>query len=484
MSGPRRLPITILAGAGALIALIYANVSQRPGVVTGTSEQPTEPAGNYGEVGTVADAQAERQALRYEYEYPTIDYASTVLSGRVADFAAAVSAGAIKLPRPAPEGHLDKGALTALLRALDIDPASQTLVFSKTSLQVQNVAPETPRAIYFNDDTYIAFVQGSSSLEIASMDPLLGPVFHSLSLAADGAPQLDRQTGRCLRCHDSYSLSGGGVPRFILGSGYIGAMGEIVSHEAWILTRPATPIRSRWGGWYVTGTHGDQVHLGNIVVQDIADLQDLESLRVGNRSSLDGLVATDAYAAATSDIVALMVIQHQVQVQNVLTRTRYDLLTALSKAAPGAAAREALDQFADPEAQSLLETHVEPLVEALLSANEVQLSAPIIGNSTFTEWFEARGPMDAAGRSLRELDLANRTFRFPVSYLIYSPAFTALPEPARHYVYARLNDELSTAVGKLDLGGVSIADQQATVAILAETIPLFAAWLAENRSED
>ena len=26
-----------------------------------------------------------------------------------------------------------------------------------------------------------------------------------------------------------------------------------------------SPLTDRWGGWYVTGTHGDQAHRGNLI---------------------------------------------------------------------------------------------------------------------------------------------------------------------------------------------------------------------------
>src|SRR6478609_6695349 len=43
------------------------------------------------------------------------------------------------------------GYLPSVLKQLDINRDSQALVFSKTSTQVENIGPRTPRAIYFND---------------------------------------------------------------------------------------------------------------------------------------------------------------------------------------------------------------------------------------------------------------------------------------------------------------------------------------------
>ena len=59
--------------------------------------------------------------------------------------------------------HLDRGEATleydkkwgylpSLLKNLHVPISSQTLVFSKTSLQIDHIAPWSPRALYFNDD--------------------------------------------------------------------------------------------------------------------------------------------------------------------------------------------------------------------------------------------------------------------------------------------------------------------------------------------
>ena len=45
----------------------------------------------------------------------------------------------------------------------------------------------------------------------------------------------------------------------------------------------------------------------------------------------------------------------------------------------------------------------------------------------FQKKFAERGPRDAKGRSLRDLNLKTRLFEYPVSYMIYSEAFDNLP---------------------------------------------------------
>jgi hypothetical protein len=415
-------------------------------------------------VGTVAAfafvlAACEREAdidaasLPYAAEYPAIAYAKSVPAGRLGRFAAAVERGDAGLA-----WHEGRGYLDSVLAALDIDPGSQVLVFSRTSVRVRAISPETPRAIYFNDDTYVAWTWGGQTLELASHDPELGPVFYILDNHEKPAERtIERQFGTCLRCHDTYGLSGGGVPRFLLGSGYTGTDGELVSHEAWILTTQATPLASRWGGWYVTGHHGDAVHLGNIVVRSADDLKDLESLRVGNIDDLSGLFDTSGYLRPTSDIVALMVLEHQVEVQNLLSRLSFESARA--------GALENPDLLVEP---------IEALLHAMLMTDEIGLSARIEGGSGFAEHFESLGPFDAEGRSLRELDLESRLFRYPMSYLIYSGEFAALPPEVREAFFTRLHAVLEGTPADDGLTTLSVSDRSAIAGILSETLPGYA----------
>jgi hypothetical protein len=447
-----RRPRWLVATAVLILALLAGGLwlvlpAQRPG------DRPAT-------LATDAAAAADAQPLRYDVEYPAVAYSERPRSNRVAALEARLMDGTVELEFRPGRGYLD-----SLLAALDIDVASQLLVFSKTSLLVRQIGPDRPRAIFFNDDTYVAWVRGAPALEIATMDAERGPVFYNFSQDPTAADSFDRRLGRCLRCHDSYSLSGGGVPRFLLGSGYIDRTGDLVSHEAWIITHPYTPLKSRWGGWYVSGFHGSQVHLGNIVVGDAAELENLEALRIGNRADLEGLVDTAPYPTEYSDIVAHLVIEHQVDVQNAISRARFDAVTALE---PGNAA-----PAADLDAR--IAAIAEPLVAALLMADDVALTDEIAGTSGFKEEFEARGPFDSAGRSLRELDLNTRVFRYPLSYEIYSAAFDGLPAPVRTRVFERLNAILSGEEESAESGGLAPPNRQAILEILRETKPEFAA---------
>ncbi|NNE38989.1 MAG: hypothetical protein HKN08_11840, partial [Gammaproteobacteria bacterium] len=234
--------------------------------------------------------------ILYDREHPVIGYSTRAPVDRFASLGRKIATGSLSLSKESSQGYLKD-----LLEKLDIHLESQVLVYSGTSLNTGLIRANNPRAIYFNDDSYVAWVPGTDIFEISAMDPNLGPVFYLFDPDSIG---IERQAGQCLRCHDSLTLTGGGVPRFILGSGYTYFNGSLVSHEGWILTDQETPVKFRWGGWYVTGEHGSQVHLGNIVVSKAEELQDLENIRVNNINQLQDEFDTDKYLTPYSDIDA------------------------------------------------------------------------------------------------------------------------------------------------------------------------------------
>ncbi len=387
--------------------------------------------------------------LRYDTEYPAIGYSDRALTDPISQLAARIERGEVVLEQRNHRGYLD-----SLLEALDIHPDSQLLVWSKTSLRTRFISPETPRALYFNDEVYVAWTQGSSGLEIASLDPEVGPVF--FTIANNRPPAFEREMARCLRCHDSYSLTGGGTPRFIMMSVLAGADGNIVSHEISEVTDTSTPIVRRWGGWYVSGSHGEQQHLGNLVIRDIAMIRDLDAARRGNLLDLSTLFDATPYLTQTSDIVPLLVVEHQKEVQNLITRVNYKVRAAEDEGS--------LDQ-------TLLAELTEPLVRSLVMADEAPLADSVTGNSDFADHFQSLGPFDSQGRSLRQLDLRERVFRYPLSYLIYSRAFAALPEQVQQQVARRLGEILRGEDGAEDFHHLRGETGEAILAILKETMP-------------
>ncbi len=398
--------------------------------------------------------------LTYDTEYPALAYTRTATHNAIARLQAKLDSGAVKLQfRP---GH---GYLESMLAALGIDASSQSLVYSKTSQQVGLIQARTPRAIYFNDDTYVAWVQGSDQMEIGTLDSELGQVFYTVRNSEGGPNSFQRENATCLACHDTYSLSGGGVPRFLLMSSYVNTLGEQLTHEGSILMTDQTEMRYRWGGWYVTGQHGSQLHLGNIQVHSVQELVHLDQVRHGNIDTLEGLFDTKPYLTDKSDIVALIVLLHQVTVQEFITRVNFDVRQVLSTA-PQPSKKDA----------KILTADMDDLLNAMLFVDAAGYSAKITGNSGFTKWFEAQaqGIRDPKGRSLRDLDLNTRLLKYPLSYLIYCDAFDALPVYAHDYIYGRLFDVLSGKDQSKPYAHLSAADRKAVMEILKATKPAFA----------
>ena len=396
--------------------------------------------------------------LPYDTQYPTIPYATGETTDPVAVLARGLESGEVTLDREGPSAYL-----AAILRELRIPVSSQMLVFSKTSLLARLIWPETPRAIYFNDRVYVAWTPGADALEISAQDPELGPVFYNLEPDGEDGPRIRRQTGLCLQCHDSYSLTGGGVPRHIMGSGPTDENGQLASHELWQVTTDTTPIRERWGGWYVTGTHGDQLHMGNVALGRRGD-----SLTAGgNLTDLGELIDVTPYLGAHSDIVALLVAEHQTTVQNLITLVGYRVRTRLHDDEQDGLPPGEMS----PRTARLVEGLGESLVRALFFVGTPRLEDPIEGTSAFAADFTAGGRRDAQGRSLRDLDLRTRLFRHPLSYLIHSPEYHALPAQARAYVDGRILSILRGEEGGRDFAHLSADDREAILAILRDTKP-------------
>jgi hypothetical protein len=463
------------AKVGLLAAVLIAALAGAAAVVwIGSETAGPEPAGEDYR------ADAGEAPLRYDTEYPTMHYATAPRSDAIAKLEARLESGAAKLELGS------RGYLDSLLAALDVDASSQTLVFSQTSLQSRRINSRTPRAIYFNDDVYVAWVQ-NGPLEIASLDSNLGPVFYTLDNPVPAEkkpsrPSFARQVGRCLSCHDSYSLSGGGVPRFIVGSGYTGPSGNLVAHEGWILVDDSTPLENRWGGWYVTGKSGEQKHLGNVLIRNQQDFDRLDELRRGNLDTLDALFDTKPYLTDKSDIVALMILEHQVNAQNAITRVSFDVRTAIDRERGASRAKEGYELGAEQlsaDARTAIDAAVEPLVRTLLFADETRLTAPVSGEPRFVEQFMSRAIRDPGGRSLRDLDRRTRLFRYPLSYAVYSAAFDALPRAAREAVYRRIAALLRGPQDDAMVARLRSDERTATLEIFAATKKEFAASLGQ-----
>lgn len=393
--------------------------------------------------------------LPYDRDYPVMNYADAETHDAVSLLFEDIEAGRIELEYRGPRGYLE-----SLLTLLNIDDSSQLLVFSKTARKSRFVTPETPRALYFNDEIYVGYIPDTNTLEIASMDPNLGPVFFDIPQDVETTMELSRQTSRCLRCHDTMSNTGGGTPRFMMSSRLVDTNGEIASHEVSVIMQDSTPLKQRWGGWYVTGLHGEQETMGNLMFEgQVTSVSEIDLLANGNKIDLSEWVNTSPYLTEHSDIVALLVIQHQIEVQNTMTKAAWDYRQLLAE--EGAVSAEKVAELALP------------LLDALLMKNEAPLGDEIQGFSGFTEYFQNLGPFDDNMRSLRDLDLKQRVFKYPLSYLIYTDAFAALPEALHSYLVETIYEVLSTEEDNPDYAYMDAETRTAILEIINATAPGF-----------
>jgi len=362
------------------------------------------------------------------------------------------------------DGH---GYLRSLLRELNVPTSSQMLVFSKTSLQRQRIDPRTPRAVYFGDDVYVGYCQKSNRIEVTADDPELGPVFYALDAKKGEKPRFKRETDSCLICHASSSNQG--YPGHLVRSVFADGLGLPILGMGTYRTDHSSPLKQRWGGWYVTGSSGKQTHLGNLIVRGHSRPEDIDNSANVNAANLDRYVNTSPYLTPHSDIVALMVMEHQTEMHNRLARANYLTRLALRDEAEF---NKALGRPADYRSESTLrriQSAGEPVVRYMLFHEEVPLTDTVKGTSGFAEEFSKRGPRDGRDRSLRQLDLKRRLFAYPCSYVIYSEAFDALPAPAKDYVLRRLWEVLSGKDTSKGFAHLSAADRQAILDILRAT---------------
>jgi len=381
------------------------------------------------------DLSISHPAIRY-FEAPTDD--------RVARLIRDIQSGKTKLEsRPDALGYLP-----SVLEHLGIRTDTQALVFSKTSFQAPKISPRNPRAIYFGDDVAVGWVRGGDGIELAASDPKQGTIFYTLKTQASGEPVFARGEV-CLKCHQGAAT--GGVPGMFIGSVFPSASGSPYREGA-IITDHRTAFADRWGGWYVNAVHGEQQDRANAVAPDPADPETLDTDGKQNLTSLAEMFNPSGYLTPVSDIIALMTFEHETQMANLMTRVGW----------------EARMPETDP---AQLRSDIDGLVTYMLFAEEAPLREPIQGVSTFTKTFPERGPRDKRGRSLRDFDLQTRLFKYPLSYMVYSAQFDALPDTVRERVYQRLYDVLTGKDQRQVFARLTREDRRSIVEILRDTKP-------------
>jgi hypothetical protein len=357
-------------------------------------------------------------------DHEAIQYSKRPVTDAVTRLAGSLASGKATL-----KYEENTGYLRSVLEAFDVPVESQVLVFSKTSFQAPRIAPGTPRALYFNDEVAIGYVRGGDVVEVTAQDPRLGTIFYTLDQDPAVKPDFVRRDTACLQCHASGGTAG--VPGLFVRSVYPEPTGMPLFQAGSFVTDHRSPFKERWGGWYVTGKHGSQFHMGNAFARDRNAPDQLDREGTQNVTSLEHRFDTGAYLSPHSDIVALMVLEHQTRMGNILTRLGWETRMAIHSQAEMNRILKRPENELSESAERRIGSGVEEVLGYMLFTDESPLTEPVSGTSEFTKVFASRGP-------LREFDLKTRLFRLPCSYMIYSETFDALPVAAKDRLYRRL----------------------------------------------
>ena len=370
-----------------------------------------------------------------DYEQPPVSYSATAAQDAVTLLQRRLSSGALAFPGD------DRAVLKAVLRELKVPVESQVAVFSKTSLQRGRITPSRPRVLYFSDSAYVGWVPGGL-IEVTTIDPQLGPIFYSFDPqeARGAAPTFVRDSD-CLRCHGGNFVRG--VPGVFARSVVTSDTGEPLLRHGSEIVDDETPFENRWGGWYVTGYTGALNHRGNVFGSERGD-QLVFELTARRPTELSEFFDTTRYLAPTSDVVALLVFEHQMAMQNSLTRAAhsarkmFDYQRSLQKTFG--------DPFTDEPAydsvKSVINGAVEDVVDHLLFRRAAVLPAGVVGSDKFRRIFVAEAPRSRAGHALKDFQSRERLFAQRCSFLIYSEMFAALPRQLKTRILDRLHAAL------------------------------------------
>jgi len=355
-----------------------------------------------------------------------------------------------------------KTFLRAYLDALQVPVSSQVLVFSKSSLQRTVVHGRNPRAMYFNEDTYIGWMPGGL-IEVTGIDPVLGGVFYIFKVPdkKETVPVFERRE-RCLGCHAGGPTSF--LPGLMVQSLFTGEDGRTYGEAGAHNGGHHTPFATRWGGWYVTGAPAEMKHLANVFTTRSG-----EQISAGE---MEKIMPAGTHLAPGSDVLAMMLHDHQCKAVNVLMEANYRIRTVLHKAG---GEKPVAERSIPSDDMEMARSQAEKVARFLLFTEEVALPAPVTGDAVFKKDFAANHKADKAGRSLKDFELKTRLMQHRCSYMIYSASFRGLPAAFQNMVFSELRRAL-TAGGDEGLAAhLPAPERQAVHAILTETLPGYAA---------
>lgn len=412
----------------------------------------------------VLSASAIHAQSEPDYEHPPISYSATAPNDALTRLQARLAAGSVTLIGE------ELPMLQTVLRELGVSADSQTLVFSRTSFQRSRIRPDQPRALYFSDSVYVGWVPGGL-VEVTAIDPVLGPVFYSLELPGrrGGAAKIARDSD-CLRCHGGAFVRE--IPGVFVRSVFPDQNGDPLLRHGTLVVDDETPFEQRWGGWYVTGYRGATAHRGNVLTSERGD-QLVYEPAASRPDELSAKFETSAYLKPTSDVVALLVVEHQMTMQNTLTHAGFAArrMIAYQHGLQKTFKEAQTDEPAYDSVKSVFASSAQDVVDRLLFRNAAPLPAGIVGHEGFLKTFANGAPRNRAGHALKDLQLEGRLFAQRCSYLIYSESFRALPETLKVRVWDRLDAALRSRDPKDRYAYLPAEEKQRIREILIETHP-------------
>jgi hypothetical protein len=411
-------------------------------------------------------AAQEREA----YEADPINYSATRPHDSISALQKRIASGQLEL------GRTGRDLVLALLGELSIPAESQVLVFSKTSLQRARISPDRPRAIFFTDTCYLGWVP-SGLIEITTIDPVLGPIFYSLNPAAarTNDTRCVARDSDCMRCHGGTFVRG--IPGVFVRSAFTDAEGEPLLRHGSEVVDFRTPFTNRWGGWYVTGKHGVALHRGNVTATEKNDRLETDFHRGANVTDLSKFFDSSVYVTNTSDIVALLVLEHQTAMQNALTKASLDSrrMLAYQKNLQRELKEPITEDAVYESVKSVLDSSAREVVDTLLFRGEAELPAGLEGSANFQHAFQANARRADDGSSLKDFVLEGHLFKNRCSYLIYSDSLLGLPSQLKRRIYDRLSHALRLSAPDPRYAYLDGAECDRIVEILRQTHPEFPA---------
>lgn len=401
-----------------------------------------------------------------EYENAPISYSDTAPKDAAQTLERRLLAGKVKIDR-----RDAWSVLHGVMKEFGIPVESQVMVFSKTSKQNDRISPQTPRVVYFGDNAYVGYCLGGA-IEVSTIDPVLGPIFYLLDpYVADSEPLHFERDQSCLSCHGGpFSPD---VPGVLVRSVFPGPEGHPIMSQGSTVVDTTTPFSDRWGGWYVTGRHGTSLHRGNVVATEKGDRCDIDFKAGANITDLSRFFDTTPYQRKQSDIVALMVLEHQTSTQNVLTKANQTSIRAMyMQRSLQKELGEKVEDQPTGTARRIIDHCAEDVVDALLFKDEATLpEGGIEGDPGFQSAFTRNAMPSSEGRSLKDFQLLNRLFKYRCSYMIYSLTFKSLTPPLKETVLANLWEALDGSDPEGRYAYLSISEKKNIQRILAETLP-------------